>query len=118
MSDGGKAQAEERRRHSRVPLEMRVDYTSVDAFFTEFTANINEGGMFIQMDEPVPLDTQVQLQFALPGEGEPIQVGGRVAWTSDGKDDSPPGIGVQFQHLGSEVREQINAVVRKLRRPR
>ena len=105
----------ERRRHDRVPLKIPVDYTSVDAFFTEFSANINEGGMFVEMEEPPGLGTLVQLQFSLPGNGEPVQVEGRVAWTSDGKAESPPGVGIEFHNLAPDVTEQINAVVRTLR---
>ncbi len=115
MSSGGTAQAEERRRHSRVALEMRVDYTSVDAFFTEFSSNVNEGGMFVEMENAPDLGTQVQLQFDLPGHNESIQVEGRIAWTSDGKDDSPPGVGIEFQNLPLDARETINSIVRRLR---
>ena len=105
----------ERRRHERVPLKIPVDYTSVDAFFTEFSSNINEGGMFVEMENGPDLGTQVQLQFDLPGHEEPVQVEGRVAWVSDGKDGSAAGVGIEFQNLSSDVRDTINRVVRKLR---
>ena len=116
-SDGSKTQesAEERRRHDRLALKVPVDYSSVDAFFTEFTTNINEGGMFIEMDTPPELGTDVALQFRLPGEEQPLQVEGRVAWISDGKADSPAGAGVEFKNLSAEAREQINRIVRDLR---
>ncbi len=110
-------EAPDRRRHGRVSLKIPVDYTSVDAFFSEFSANVNEGGMFIEMDEPAPLDTQVQLEFMLPGQDEPVQVEGRVAWISDGKAESPPGVGIEFRNLDSTIRDTINAVVRQLRSP-
>ncbi len=105
----------ERRRHARVPLKLPVDYSSVDAFFAEFSANINEGGMFVEVEDPPEIGTLVQLQFRLPGREEAVQVEGRIAWISDGKDDSPPGVGVEFQNLSTEVRETINEVVRDLR---
>ena len=107
-------QVEERRRHSRVGLKIPVDYTSVDAFFSEFSANINEGGMFVEMENAPELGTQVALQFDLPGHDE-VQVEGRVAWISDGKDGSPAGVGIEFQNLAYDVRETINGIVRKLR---
>ena len=109
---------EDRRRGDRVELKIPVDYSSVDAFFTEFSANINEGGMFVEVDEPPELGTLVQLQFDLPGRSAAIQVEGRVAWTSDGKDDSSAGVGIEFQNLPSDVRETINKVVRELRSKR
>ena len=106
---------DERRRHGRLSLKVPVDYSSVDAFFSEFTTNINEGGMFIEIDAPPELGTDVQLQFHLPGEDQPLQVEGRVAWISDGKADSPAGAGVEFKNLTPEAREQINCIVRELR---
>ena len=115
MSRSGDTSGDERRRHERVALKIPVDYTSVDAFFTEFSSNVNEGGMFVEMEDAPDLGTQVQLEFDLPGHNEPIQVEGRVAWTSDGKDGSPPGVGIEFQNLPPDARETINSIVRKLR---
>jgi len=105
----------ERRRESRVALKVPVDYSSVDDFFSEFSANINEGGMFVQMEKPPELETEVHLQFRLPGAEEPILVSGRVAWVRNGEDGEPAGFGVEFSDLASETREEINRVVRSLR---
>lgn len=116
MSQRGTDAPGDRRRSDRVSLKIPVDYSSVDAFFTEFSANINEGGMFVELEDPPEIGTQVQLQFALPGLAESVQLEGRIAWTSDGKSESPAGVGIEFQNLSSEVRETINGVVRQLRR--
>ncbi len=104
------------RRHSeRENLKIPVDYSAVDAFFSEFTTNINEGGMFIETETPPPLDAMVQLQVRLPDLERPIKLGGRVAWVSDGKAGSPPGMGIEFQGLTPELRGTINDLVRRLR---
>ncbi len=108
---------QERRRHQRAEVKIPVDYSSVDAFFAEFSHNINEGGMFIEMEHPAALDTPVQLQFRLPGEALPIRVEGRVAWVSEGKGDAPSGVGIEFQNLPDETRQTINRIVRQLRKP-
>lgn len=106
----------ERRLHKREDLKIPVDYSAVDAFFSEFTTNINEGGMFIETDAPAPLDSEVQLQFRLPNLDRPVKVSGRVAWVSDGKGESPAGMGIEFQELAPEVRRTINDLVRQLRK--
>ncbi len=105
----------ERRLHEREDLKIPVDYSAVDAFFSEFTTNINEGGMFIETDNAPPLGSEVQLQFRLPNLDRPVKVAGRVAWLSDGKADSPAGMGIEFQELAPEVRRTINELVRQLR---
>ncbi len=115
MSDPRSYQGSERRRDSRVPLKVPVDYSAVDDFFTEFSANINEGGVFVEMEKPPELDTEVHLQFRLPGVDQAVLVNGRVAWTNDGEDGEPAGFGVEFQGLPAETCEAINVVVRGLR---
>jgi len=105
----------ERRRSERIPLKIPVDYSAVDAFFTEFSANINEGGIFVQSDTHSELGTEVQLQFRLPGRAEPLEVNGRVAWLSDGKSETPEGMGIEFTDLTRNLREEINQVVRLLK---
>lgn len=105
----------ERRRTTRTPLLVRVEYATVDALFSEFTRNINEGGLFIETDNPPELDSRVQLQFCLPGGSDPIKVTGRVAWHSSGTREEPPGVGVEFGDLDAEARDQINLLVQQLR---
>ncbi len=115
MARERKGSGSERRRDSRVALKVPVDYSSVDDFFSEFSANINEGGIFVQMEKPPELDTEVHLQFRLPGAEQPILVNGRVAWTHSGEDGEPAGFGVEFHELSPEIREEVNRVVRNLR---
>ena len=106
----------ERRQSERQQLKVRVDYSAVDAFFGEFSANINEGGVFIETDSPSEIDTLVQLQFRVPEMEAPIQVTGRVAWISEEKDEGASGMGIEFQELQPAIRETINELVRNLKR--
>ncbi len=107
----------DRRKSSRQSLSIPVDYSSVDAFFTEMATNINEGGIFVATDQPADLDDVVKLAFRLPGLDEPVELEARVAWV--GSDvDGRAGMGLQFQELPGEVRETINRLVRALRASR
>lgn len=105
----------ERRRSPRSPLVVRVAYSTVDALFSEFTRNVNEGGLFIETEAPPPTDTRVALQFQLPGSEEPIQAHGRVAWIRPASAEGPAGMGVEFEQLGSDARGRIDLLVRRLR---
>jgi uncharacterized protein (TIGR02266 family) len=105
----------ERRRAPRSPLVIRVAYSTVDALFSEFSRNINEGGLFIETDSPPPTDTRVALEFQLPGCDEPIQARGRVAWIRPASAEGPAGMGVEFEQLGSDARRHIDTLVRRLR---
>jgi len=105
----------EKRRTPRAPLVVRVAYSTIDALFSEFTRNVNEGGLFIETESPPPTDTRVSLQFKLPGGGAPIQARGRVAWIQTPGSDEPAGMGVEFENLGPEARERIDEIVRGLK---
>ncbi len=56
MAPRGGPSESDRRRSEREDLKIPVDYSAVDAFFSEFTTNVNEGGMFIATETPSPLD--------------------------------------------------------------
>lgn len=105
----------ERRRSARAPFVVRVDYGAVDAFFSEFTADVNEGGMFIETETPQPPGTAVVMQFRIPGSETPIKVRGRVVWTSAERPSATPGMGIEFENLDARARAQIDAAVRRLR---
>jgi uncharacterized protein (TIGR02266 family) len=85
MAPKARRSQQDRRRSTREDLKIPVDYSAVDAFFSEFTTNVNEGGMFIATETPSPLGTDVRLEFRLPGLDHPVNVSGRVAWVSDGR---------------------------------
>ncbi len=114
MSRPGR-RSSERRRSDRHDVKIPVDYSAVDAFFTEFCSNIHEGGMFVETTAPQEPGASVALQVRLPGLENALEIEGRVAWVSDGKADAPAGMGVQFIGLDAEARETINDVVRRLR---
>ena len=79
----------ERRLSPRAAVTVRVDYSTVDSMFSEFTRNINEGGLFIESETLLALDEQVHLQFRLPGIDDPIKASGRVAWVREAGIDGP-----------------------------
>jgi uncharacterized protein (TIGR02266 family) len=105
----------ERRRSPRATVVVRVSYSTVDSLFSDFTRDVNEGGMFIETENPAPFDTLVSLQVRLPGSDEPVRARGRVVRTSRGEGGEPPGMGVEFEELDPGARARINELVRQLR---
>jgi uncharacterized protein (TIGR02266 family) len=105
----------ERRRSARAQFLVRVDYSTVDEMFSEFTRDINEGGLFIETDNPRPAGTMVSMQFNLPGSDEPIRTEGMVVRVSDGSDGGNPGMGIEFEELEGADRKRIDQLVRTLR---
>jgi type IV pilus assembly protein PilZ len=109
------AAAAERRRSIRADLIVRVDYATVDEMFSEFTRDINEGGLFIETEKPRPVGTDVTLHFNLPGSDEMVITVGRVVRHSPGGGNAPPGMGIEFDELSSDDRVKIDSIIRALR---
>ena len=107
--------AQERRGSERAELVVRVDYKSIDDLFSEFASNINEGGIFVETESPPERGTRVDLQFRLPGSGEPVRVCGTVVRITESGSGDSPGMGIEFDDLDSATRERINNLVRELR---
>lgn len=106
---------DDRRRTGRTGVTVRIDYATVDEMFSEFTRDINEGGLFIETEKPHQPGTEVSMQFRLPGSGEVLHTIGRVVRVSSGNVESPPGMGIEFDELTDDDRLVIDRIVRALR---
>ena len=105
----------ERRRTNRVGVTVRIDYGTVDELFSEFTRDINEGGLFIETEKLQQPGTEVSMQFHLPGSDEVLRTLGRVVRVANGAAGVPAGIGIEFDELTPEDRQKIDRIVRALR---
>lgn len=107
--------AADRRRTLRTELIVRVAYSTVDEMFSEFTRDINEGGLFIETEKPKPTGTEVTLNFNLPGSAQSVSTTGRVVHVTSGDGVTPPGMGIEFEDLSPDDRARIDALIRSLR---
>ncbi len=109
----------ERRASPRADIVIRVNYQNVDSLFSEFARNINDGGIFVETETPQPIGTSIELEFKLPRADQPIKVIGNVVRSVSAADqtdsNATPGMGIEFENLNSDVRQQINEIVKKLR---
>jgi uncharacterized protein (TIGR02266 family) len=109
------AAGDDRRNSSRAGVTVRIDYATVDEMFSEFTRDINEGGLFIETEKPHQAGTEVSMQFHLPGSGEILRTIGRVVRVSTGGIEMPAGMGIEFDELTADDRVKIDQIVRALR---
>ena len=112
---GGQALVDERRRWERTEFVVRVEYATIDDLFSEFTRDINEGGVFIETADPQDLGTAVAMQFHLAGVDEPVRTSGLVVRVSDGTDGSPAGMAIEFENLPSDAHELIDRIIKSLK---
>lgn len=101
---------DQRRKSPRVALRAAVDFSSDDNYFTGFSANISEGGIFVATCDVLPIGTEVDLSFSLPAGGQ-VHTPGVVRWVRENDDRAPdvfPGIGVQFSRLDAAAAAEIH----------
>jgi len=101
-----------RREQPRVRIETEIDLHSASNFFTGFSENISEGGVFVATDRQISLGTEVDLAFRLPN-GLEVRGRGVVRWLRDELvDELPSGVGVQFLNLGGPAADAIESFLR------
>jgi uncharacterized protein (TIGR02266 family) len=104
--------SEHDRRQPRLPIKVEVEYRTAGAFLVSYSVNLSKGGIFIETSSPLPVGSQLSLQFEVPGAGA-LEVSGLVAWVRQGSlDGLPDGMGVQFDNLDERYGSLIDGLVR------
>ena len=109
------------REKRRLPIKLAVTYGAVEGPTTTFTKDINEEGLFLFTDKPLPETSKVHMLVTIPGQPQPLSLVGSVSHTilaadadyEDGERDEPPGMGIIFE-LEEGQREQLVAALRDL----
>ena len=101
------------REKRRLPVKLAVTYGAVEGPASTFTKDINEEGVFLFTDKPLPETSQVHMLLTLPGRAEPLSLVGKVSHTIIAQDGELPGMGIVFD-LDDAARHQLAEVVRDL----
>jgi len=101
------------REKRRLPIRLSVTYGAVEGPANTFTKDINEEGVFLFTDKPLPETSQVHMLVAVPGKPNPLSLVGKVSHTILAADDEPPGMGIVFD-LDEAQREALLAVIKEL----
>ncbi|WP_447985641.1 PilZ domain-containing protein [Nitrospira sp. Nam74] len=106
------------RAHPRAPLAVKVHYTTPEGkAFDGLTGGIGGGGLFIESSMPLPVGSEVHIEFALPDRPlETIHASGKVCWVRAKPDRFTlyPGMGVQFTDIDTHAREHVMELVKSL----
>jgi hypothetical protein len=101
------------RRKNRLPIRLSVTYGAVEGPAKTFTRDINEEGVFLFTDNPLPETSQVHMLVAVPGKEQPLSLMGKVTHTILAQDEEAPGMGIVFD-LDPAQREHLVAVIKEL----
>ena len=104
----------------RLSLVLKVRYTTSGGKTIESRAGgIGGGGLFIESITPLPVGTDITLEFSLPDSPtEWMYAKGTIAWVCPKPDHYTfsPGMGVRFTDIGLEARTRIVELVKSLKR--
>ncbi|HEU4728771.1 MAG TPA: PilZ domain-containing protein [Kofleriaceae bacterium] len=101
------------REKRRLPIKLEVTYGAVEGPATTFTKDINEEGVFLFTDNPLPETSQVHMLVSVPGRPQPLSLMGKVSHTIISHEDEPPGMGIVFD-LDDATRGELLAVIADL----
>jgi len=101
---------DDRRRETREPVVLVVDYDGADDLIGDYTENLSTGGTFIHTERALEIGTEVQLVLSFPGIVHPIPIDGVVRWTRE-RDGGEPGIGIEFVRMDDEAKGRLEQVM-------
>ncbi len=99
----------------RLGLHANVTSDSETNFFTGFTENLSEGGVFIATFSPPPMGEIVALRLTVRGESE-IVLQGEVRWIRTDADGTPMGCGVRFCAMDERTRLALTMMLQAAER--
>ena len=106
-----------RRAHSRKPIELKVEYKRLNTFFADYTRNISKGGSFIRTDRPLPIGTEFVFCLSVPKLEVPLRLLGKVIWIvvpDKATEQQPAGMGIEFQYRADNERSEVEGWVTRV----
>jgi Tfp pilus assembly protein PilZ len=102
-----------RRRHTRLPVAVRVKYRAVEGGAAMEEADLTEisvGGALPSTTEPLPIDTDIILEITPPGAVSPLSISGKATY------HLPNGAtGLKFIYRDGGGSRRLRELVRRLR---
>lgn len=92
----------ERRRNTRVPVEIPVEISNQQAHLKVNTTDLSEGGLAVKLPKRNKPTGRWQVAFTLPGSSNPIATAAEFAWEGSGSQ-----AGLRFIELSPEVARQL-----------
>jgi type IV pilus assembly protein PilZ len=106
-----------RRKHTRAPIELRVEYKRLNSFFADYTRNISRGGTFVATERPLPVGTEFLFKLTVPKLNKPLALRGKVHWIvtpEDAEEERVAGMGIGFVYQTEAERQAVEREVERL----
>jgi uncharacterized protein (TIGR02266 family) len=108
---------DDRRRETREPVVLVVDYDGADDLIGDYTENLSTGGTFIHTERVLEVGTEVQLILSFPGLVHPIPIDGQVRWARAAESQgAESGIGIEFVRMDAQARAELEKIIEAIAR--
>ena len=107
---GGLLDLRERR---RLPVRLTVTYGGLDGPCSTYTRDINEEGLFVVTEDPLPEGSEVHLRLNVPVRDEAVALSGVVSHTVVVEDEDVPGMGI-VMHFSDADRSSFTQMIDEL----
>ena len=97
-------QRSDRRKHTRKPCSMPIDYAMGNRVFKDVARDISAGGVFIRTPAALSVGEEILLPFSVPTQKEPIRITGEIVRSVE------EGIGVKFKAESSDLEAMIESL--------
>lgn len=96
----------------RVDINVEVNLRNENTFFTGFSENVSEGGLFVATEAPYDIGEHIELSLSLMG-AESTPLVGVVRWVRPGGTSGglPAGMGIQFVDMDETVKRALQSFV-------
>lgn len=101
----------EKRRFGRYPCRLRVQFSSPRHLKEHFITNIGDGGVFVETFYPLEIGTPVDLEILISEHADPLRILGEVVWAKGPSDEGTTGMGIRFQKMSAEVRQNLSDIL-------
>ena len=91
-----------------------MTYGGLEGPVQSHTRDVNEEGVFVLTDAPLPEDSEIHLYLTIPGQPAPMSLTGLVIHTVVPEDDDIPGMGIVFKLDDDAQRQSLAKAVDEL----
>jgi uncharacterized protein (TIGR02266 family) len=102
----------QRRRSTRLPALLEVEYATDSVFLTDATDNLSDGGAFLLTKDPPPVGSIIKLKLRPPGYRSGITLNAEVVWC---RKEGESGVGVRFIFPWYKSAHKLNKLIERIR---
>jgi Tfp pilus assembly protein PilZ len=95
----------------RLPVRLKVTYGGLKGSVDSHTRDINDEGVFVVSEEPLPEESEIHIYVTMPDRAEPYSLSGTVVHTVVLEDEDVPGMGIRFSFDGDTTQEEFVVAV-------